>query len=163
MPRVCTVCDHDEGHSINVALVQRDGSYRTLAARYGLSQTALKRHAADHLPALLVRAKGAVEVAEAGDLLSRIEALQGRTLALLEAMEDTDNYGARLGAIREARANLELIGRVTRELESGPTLNLHLNAEWVELRATIVRALEAHPEARDSVLRALEVAEHPAH
>jgi hypothetical protein len=155
MPRRCTVCDHDEGHAINVALVSRD-PYRQIASRYGVSTGALQRHSQEHIPKLLAKAKEAVEVAEAGDLLSRIEALQSRTLAVLEAVEDTDNYGARLAAIREARANLELIGRVTKELESGPTFNLYLSPQWLELRATLVRALDAYPDARESVLSAIE-------
>ena len=155
MPRRCTVCDHDEHHAINVALVQRE-SYRDIAGRYGVSKSALSRHTQEHLPKLLVKAKDAVEVAEADSLLARIEALQSKTLAALEAVEEERNYPVLLGAVREARANLELIGRVTKELEATPTLNIHLNPQWVELRTVIVGALEPYSEARGAVLRALE-------
>ena len=155
MPRRCTVCDHDEHHAINVALVQRD-SYRNIAERYGLSVSALSRHTKEHLPKLLVKARDAVEVAEADSLLARIEALQSKTIDALEAVEEERNYPVLLGAVREARANLELIGRVTKELEATPTLNIHLNPEWVELRTVIVTALEPHPAARDAVVRAIE-------
>ena len=155
MPRSCTVCRHDEAHLINVALVQRD-PYRNIAERYGLSVGSLSRHAKDHLPGLLAEAKRAVEVAEAGDLLSRVEALHARTLAILEAAEGTGELRTALSAIREARGNLELVGRVTKELDERPALNLYFSPEWLELRAVIVGALEPHPEARGSVLRALE-------
>ena len=155
MPRRCTVCDHDEHHAINVALVQRD-SYRNIAERYGLSVSALSRHTKEHLPKLLVKARDAVEVAEADSLLARIEALQSKTIDALEAVEEERNYPVLLGAVREARANLELIGRVTKELEATPTLNIHLNPQWVELRTVIVGALEPYSEARGAVLRALE-------
>ena len=155
MPGKCRVCEHDESHAINVALVQRE-SYRDIAGRYGVSKSALSRHTQEHLPKLLVKAKDAVEVAEADSLLARIEALQSKTLAALEAVEEERNYPVLLGAVREAQANLELIGRVTKELEATPTLNIHLNPEWVELRAVIVTALEPHPHARDAVVRAIE-------
>ncbi len=155
MPRSCTVCVHPERHAINVALVQRE-PHCAISRVFGVGRDALRRHAKKHLPELLLKAKDAVEVAEADDLLSRLEALQSRTLAVLEAVEGTENYGVALAAIREARSNLELIGWVTKELESAPTLNLHLNPQWLELRALIVAALEPHPEARGSVLRALE-------
>jgi hypothetical protein len=154
MPRRCTVCDHDEHHAINVALVQRD-PYRNIAKQYGVSVGALSRHTQEHLPKLLVKAKDALEVAEADSLLDRIEALQSKTLATLEAVEEEGNYSVVLAAVREVRANLELIGRVTRELEAAPTLNIHLNSEWLELRAVIVGALDPHPAARESVLRAI--------
>jgi hypothetical protein len=75
---------------------------------------------------------------------------------VLEAAEGTQNYSIALAAIREARSNLELIGRVTKELETAPTFNLHLNPQWLELRALIVRAVEPYPDARDSILRAIE-------
>jgi len=54
------------------------------------------------------------------------------------------------------RHNLELIGEVTKEINRTPTLNLHLNPEWVELRTAIVLALEPYSEAKDAVVRAIE-------
>ena len=53
------------------------------------------------------------------------------------------------------RRNLELLGELTRELDRTPTLNLQLNAEWIEIRTAILGALEAYPDARESVLRAI--------
>jgi hypothetical protein len=155
MPRTCTVCTHDEAHAINVDLIHRE-SYRTISDRYGLSQTALKRHGRDHIPKLLVEARQAVEVAEADDLLGEVRDLQARTLAILEATEETDEHRLALAAIREARGNLELLARLLGELSEAPTVNIHLHPEWVEIRTAIVVALEPHPEARESVLRALD-------
>ncbi len=155
MSRTCTICTHDERHAINVALVQRD-SYRDIARHYGVDKSALSRHAKEHLPELLVKAKNAAEVAEADDLLSRVEALQRRTLAILESAEEAGELRTALSAIKEARGNLELVGRISKELDERPTLNLYMNPEWLELRAVIVGALEPHREAREAVLRALE-------
>jgi hypothetical protein len=155
MSRTCTICTHDERHAINVALVQRD-PYRHIARQWDVSTGALQRHAKEHLPELLVKAKNAVEVAEADDLLGRVEALQRRTLAILESAEETGELRTALSAIKEARGNLELVGRISKELDERPTLNLYMNPEWLELRAVIVGALEPHREARDAVLRALE-------
>ncbi len=155
MPRSCTVCTHDERHAVNVALVQRE-PYRHIASRYSVSTGALQRHAKDHLPELLAKAKDAVDVAEADSLLERIEGLYKRTEAILEAAEEGKEWGTALAAIRECRGNLELLGRVTKELETAPTFNLHLNPQWLELRALIVAALEPYSEARGSVLRAIE-------
>ncbi len=155
MPRMCSVCTHDQAHVINVALVQRDG-YRTVAHQYNVSVDALKRHAKEHIPKLLARAKDAVEVAEAGTLLDRVEGLYKRTEAILEAAENNKEWPTALAAIRECRGNLELLGRVTKELQDAPTFNLYLSPEWLELRAVLVGALEPHQEAQTAVLRALE-------
>ncbi len=155
MPRTCSICTHDEAHAINVALVQRD-PYRSIAKHYGLSQASLSRHAQDHIPKLLARAKDAVEVADADSLLDCVEGLYKRTEAILEAAETAREWGTALQAIRECRGNLELLGRVTKELQDAPTVNLYLSPQWVELRTVLINALEVHPDARGSVLRALE-------
>jgi hypothetical protein len=138
-----------------VALVHRD-AYRHIASRYEISTGALQRHAREHLPELLVKARDAAEVAEANSLLDRVESLYKRTEAILEAAESNGEWGTALQAIRECRGNLELLGRVTKELQDAPALHLHLNPEWMELRAVIVGALEPYSEARGAVLRALE-------
>ena len=155
MGRTCTICTHDESHTINVALVRR-GTYRDIAGQYNVSKSALKRHSQDHIPKLLVEASEALAVAEADDLLSRIESLQARTIAILEATEGTHDHRTALAAIREARANLELIGEVTKELDRAPSLNLHLNPEWLQIKAVLITALEPHPAAKADVVRALE-------
>jgi hypothetical protein len=159
MPRDCTVCVHPDVFVINERLVGIGGklSNRSIAKQYGVDHNAVQRHR-KHIPELLAKAPRAEEVAEADRLLDRIEELQARADRILTRAEETDNYTAMLGGIREMRANLELIGEVTKELDRTPTLNLHLNPVWLELRTTILAALDHHPEARESVVRALEEA-----
>lgn len=155
MPRICTICAHDERHAIDVALVHRE-AYRHIAARYGVSTGALQRHTREHIPELLVRARDAVEVADADDLLSAVKSLKSRVGAALDKVEASEEYDSFWRGARELRGCLELMGRITKELDERPTINLTLNPEWLELRAVIVNALEPHQEARESVMRALE-------
>jgi hypothetical protein len=156
MPRRCTVCSHPEREAINKALVAGE-PYRTVANRYeSLSQAAVQRHQENHLPATLARAKEAGEIAHADSLLEDVRSLQRRTLAILEATEETSEHRVALAAIREARSNLELLAKLLGELDDRPVVNLLISPEWIELRAVIVGALEPHPEARGDILRALE-------
>jgi hypothetical protein len=151
------VCSHEKRYEIEERLATRQGTYRGIARTYGLSEDAVSRHVSGgHISQLIALAADAERAARADTLLDRIEALQSHTLAILEATEETHDHRTALAAIREARGNLELIGEVTKELDRTPTLNLHLNPEWLELRAVIVGALDAHPDARGAVLRALE-------
>jgi hypothetical protein len=155
MPRVCTVCEHRDREAIDRALVG-DASNRSVASLYDVSEAAVRRHKANHLPAKLVMAEQAAEVAEADNLLDQVRDLQSRTLAILEAAEETRQHRTALGAIREARSNLELLAKLLGELDSRPTVNILVSAEWLELRAVIVGALEHYSEARGAVLRAIE-------
>ena len=155
MPRSCTVCEHAEREAIDLALVG-DSSNLSVSSLFGVSESAVRRHKANHLPAKLVMAQAAEEVAQADDLLGQVRDLQARTLAILEAAESTSQHRTALGAIREARSNLELLAKLLGELDERPVVNLNVSPEWLELRAVIVTALEPHPEALRAVVGALE-------
>jgi hypothetical protein len=101
-------------------------------------------------------AQAAEEVAQADELLGQIQNLQRRTLAILEAAEETRQHRTALSAIREAHSNLELLAKLLGELDDRPQVNVLVSPEWLELRAVIVTALEPHPEALRAVVGALE-------
>ncbi len=63
MPRRCTVCDHPERHSIDEALVT-GAPYRSVAKRFGLSDSAAYRHKSELLPPYLLKAKEIEELVE---------------------------------------------------------------------------------------------------
>ena len=155
MPRTCTICSHEHRDAMEDAFIAGQAK-RRIASQHGVTERAVRYHMREHLPALLALARDAERAARADTLLDRIEALHSRTMAILEAVEGTDEHGTALAAIREARRNLELVGEVTRELDRAGTINVALNPEWLEIRGVIIAALEPHPAARDSVLRALE-------
>jgi hypothetical protein len=157
MPRSCTICGHPDRDAIEDAFIAGTPK-RRIASHYGVSERAVRYHLREHLPALLALARDAERASRADSLLDRIEALQSRTLAILEATEETHDHRVALSAIREARSNLELIGEVTKELDRTPSFNLHLNPEWIELRTVIVGALDRHPDARGDVLTAIRSA-----
>jgi hypothetical protein len=157
MPRSCSVCTHDERDSIEDAFIVGTPK-RRIASHYGVSERAVRHHLREHLPALLALARDAERASRADSLLDRIEALQSRLLAILEATEETHDHRVALSAIREARANLELIGEVTRELDRAGTINLELSVEWQEVKAVLVNTLASYPEAQQAVFNALEEA-----
>ncbi len=127
MPRTCTVCAHESRSEIDGVLVT-GGPLRTIADRWSVSKTALIRHKEDHLPAALVRARGAEEVARADVLLSQVCGLHDRTLAILSASEDAGELRTALGAIREARGNLELLAKLLGEINDTPRVNILISA-----------------------------------
>jgi hypothetical protein len=155
MPRRCTVCGHPERHSIDEALVS-GAPYRSVAKRFGLSESAVYRHKTEHLPAHLLKARQVEEVAQADDLLEQVRNLQAHALDILERAEKAGDLRTALAAISQARGNLELLGKLAGELDERPVVNLNVSPEWLELRAVIVGALEPHPAAHGAVLTALE-------
>jgi hypothetical protein len=62
-----------------------------------------------------------------------------------------------LAAIRELRGLVELIARLTGELDDRPvaTVNIVASAEWIEVRTALYEALRPYPEAAAAVVGAL--------
>jgi hypothetical protein len=155
MPRGCTICEHPNREAMDEALVG-GASNRSLASLYDVSEAAVRRHKANHLPAKLVMAHVAEEVAQADILLEQVRDLQRRALEILDKAEEAGELRTALGAIWEARGNLELLAKLLGELSDQPQVNVLVSPEWLELRAVIVTALDPHPEALRAVVGALE-------
>jgi hypothetical protein len=156
MPRRCSICDSVKVDEINWMLVEGRTAYRRIASLCDVSEAAVRRHAARHLPAVLAEAIEAERAADGDDLLKQLQNLQGRAVAILERAEREGDHRVALGAIREARGCLELLGRLAGELQERQSVNVLVNPQWVEIRCAIIQALEPHVEARDAVTQALE-------
>ena len=155
MPRVCTICTHEQRAAIDAALVAGEPN-RRIAAQYSLSEAAIRRHKADHIPAALAKAQAAGDVARADDLLGQVRDLQGRTLSILTAAEGAKDLKLALQAIVQARGNFELLGKLVGELQTAPVVNILVMPEWVRVRGALMSALEPFTEARAAVAGALQ-------
>jgi hypothetical protein len=151
MARPCTVCGHNEAHAINVALVSRE-PYRTIADRYGVSQSALKRHSAEHIPKLLVKAKDAVESAKADDLLIELRAIRDNLVRLSDKAEDDSDYRTAIGGNVARLKYAELLAKVSQIIDERPHITV-LIAPHVQ--DVIVQTLDPYPEARVAVADSL--------
>lgn len=160
MSMTCTVCRHPERVEVEISAV-RGESYRNIAERYDLSATAVFRHVKDHLPAMLAASEEARDVCRAETVLEQIESLRDAALRILERSETMKDSELSLKALREARGCVELLARVIGELKDGPTVNVLVSAEWVQVQNLILGALSEHPAARLAVAGALKQLEAP--
>jgi hypothetical protein len=148
--RVCTVCVHPERLAIDQALVAGEPN-RRIASQRDVSEIAVRRHKAEHLPAEMVKAQAAEEVVQADDLLGQVRELRLRALSILQKAEEKGDLRTALAGIREARACLELLLEVEGEIDRRPTLNLTLAPEWLTVRSALIDVLRPYPEARTAV------------
>lgn len=157
MARPCTICTHPQRAELDAALAIGTESNRALASQFAVTEQALRRHKEKHLPAQLVKAQAASEVAQADDLLAQVRGLQGRTLAILKTAEDQADLRTALAAIREARGNLELLGKLAGQLHEQELRIAVVTAspDWLRLRGAILMALDPYPDARLAVVGAL--------
>jgi len=155
--RECQVCKHPDRDEIDLALVWGD-SLRVIAKRYGVSKDSLHRHALNHVPESLRQAQDIREVARGDKLLERVEKLLSEAESLLQYGKDEQHAKAWADGLRECRACLELLARVTGKLDERPVINVLALPEWTALRSAILEALTPYPEGRQAVLEAIDAA-----
>ena len=139
MPRTCTVCRHVQREQIEQDLLSGD-SYRNIADRFGTSKTALVRHRGAHLPRELVKARDEQGVLRGDRLLDGVrtgedraeslyvaaETILKRALAVKDLKTAIQSIRAAVGVMGEARAYLELRGRLSGELGAPPAQQVTL-------------------------------------
>ena len=146
--RTCTICAHPQRADIDKAIL-RDEPYRAIACQFDVSREAVRRHhKGGHVSEKLIKADRAREIARADNLLAEMQALQGRTLSLLEKAEGAGEHRTAIAAIREARANLEFLGRLAGEIADQQVVNVFVNPQWLTIRGVVLDALRDYPDAR---------------
>ena len=168
MARPCTICQHEQRAEIDAALVE-SAPNRRVAAQFGFSEQAVRRHKAAHLPAAMARASEAAAVARGDDLMGQVREQQarvGRLFLEAEAVLAAAKKAGKLrivlsavrtaaGTIHEARGGVDLMARLLGELNDSVTVLLD-SPEWLDIRNRIIRALQPYPEAGAAVVAALK-------
>jgi hypothetical protein len=114
---------------------------RRVAALFDVSEQAVRRHRAGHLPTQMARARDAAELAEADDLVAQVRTLQARALAILDAADAAGDHRTALSAIREARGALQLVAQLIGALREHVEVEVeprHYVAEWGTSDGTLV-------------------------
>lgn len=119
MANLCAACTHEKRREIDAAIVAGIPN-RRIAAQYGMGETSVRRHK-EHVRETIESAKAKDEEARGQTLLEQVRWLQETTLKALKVAERDDDTRCLLAAVKEARGNLELLGKLTGELATGPT------------------------------------------
>jgi hypothetical protein len=156
--RSCTVCKHADRAAIDEAIVSSEPA-PSIARRYALSHDAVTRHGTTHIPKSLKAVHERRKERQAETLLDRVEGLYDEAKELLEQVKAERQRGLSLAALKELRNTLELIGRLTGELDQKPQvqiLNVTQSADWQMLSSIIETALAPYPEARLAVVEGVQ-------
>jgi len=152
MARGCTVCASEHRDTIDACIITGDSSY-AIADAFGLSASAVQRHAKSHLNAALSSLHSQVSAGEDCTLLDWVKMDQERTDALYLAALAAGQTAQALNVLKERRGQHELLARLTSVLDSRPqvTVNLMASPEWLAVRDVILSALMQYPDARAAV------------
>ena len=141
MPRTCTICEHPNRDEID-HLIINGNTFRHIASQYNFSYRAVKRHKDNHLNKKLAKAKEVQEVVHANSLLGQVRDLQMRALNILDVAERSGDLRTALGAIREARGNLELLVKLAGELQVQQKQEVIITVRYRDRRKNEERGVE---------------------
>lgn len=166
MGRICSICTSPRRARLDSELAGGE-PLASVARRHKVSADALRRHREAHLsPALAavaVERYGRESAREALDsTVGRIEALLGRLEGLLAIAEERKSLIGGANIAREIRQSLELIARLTGELDERPqttVVNVLATPEFAQAVTAILAATEAWPDARLAIAERLDAIE----
>jgi len=125
----CTICGHEARREMEQAVVG-GVPVKHVAARYGLSYAALRRHLRAHLPQAVVEAGEASDRAQGSALLAQARHFREQAGEILVGARARGDDRTALHAIREGARCVELEAKLT--------------GEWVERQAVEVRERSLH-------------------
>ena len=163
-PTRCAVCQHDDVREINSRLVKPKASTRKIGEVFNLHYKAVERHRDNHLPAALQEIVNETAVQELmaetlpdASPQEQVKALTIRAQVILDETHRKKDYSSATRALREVRGCIELMAKLAGEIDAGTTITIINNPSWITLQTNILTALDAYPEARAAVVRALAV------
>ncbi|MGZ4865462.1 MAG: hypothetical protein ACXV39_12650 [Halobacteriota archaeon] len=155
LPR-CGVCRHPDHQEYERQIVTCEITQKQAAERMGVHRSSLSRHmricVAKRFTQLVKPEPTQV------DGLNVINALTSSHQTTLEILHDSLNEGDRktaLMALQTEIKQLDLIAKVTGQLDEAPSVNLLVSPEYLTLKQVVVTALSDYPEARLEVSDAL--------
>jgi len=159
MGRDCTICSSAQRQAVDDALGAGKPARQIAQTFPPLGERAIQRHRVAHLSPAIVSVLAQREERGAVKIVDRLEALVTKVSALVDQAEGSGASGVMLAAAREVRAGLELLARLTGELDEKPvtTINLLSSPEIQNITVVLLRALAPFPEARIAAANALDV------
>lgn len=153
MPQTCGICKHPEKQAIEDAILRRVPLSR-IASQVKASVFAMQRHKA-HMTAGVVRSAPyeVGQALEAISLLSRVQGLLSECREIATAAKKDKSWPAAISALREVRGCIELLGKLSGELQAqtpGPKVQV----------GVIVNAQPQPPESDDGGDLDVRIAQH---
>jgi hypothetical protein len=156
--RPCVCCNHPDREIIDHALIAGE-PLPSISSTFGITPKSLMRHRCNHIPTPAMAAGAAERAAEEGQrgasLVDSAADLRDKALSLLAQAEKAGDLKVALIGVREAARCLELMAKLTGEIDDSARLNIVVAPVLVELQTVILGALAGFPAARAAVIAAL--------
>lgn len=153
----CSICKDPRIEEINSKIASQE-KLADISREFAVSEDALSRHKEKCIIEALAASPNTKDIIKGDNLLDQLQAARTSALDLLDkaiAAADTKVYGPPSSYLSEIRQQIKLWAELEGKLAGQPQINITLNAEWIELRAVIIQALDPYPQAKEAMVRAI--------
>lgn len=161
MPRICTICAHDDRTAIEHEIVAGTSAQK-ISVLFRVSEDAVQRHKAEHVPPKLADARKAADDESALDVVKQLRAINGASLQILHEARQAQDPQTALKAVDRIQRQIELQAKLLGQLDERPQVNVLVSPEWTQVRTTLLVALTPYHDARMAVADALTRLDTPA-
>ena len=155
MSRPCSICNHEQRHNIDIALVN-GASMNEVSRNFAVGEDALLRHRNGHIPLALREARASEVARDADRLLRDVRSLWSKSMQLMARAEEADDLRTALLGVREARGSLELCAKLIGQLDERPVeFNFMLTPMLWALQELLVDVAEAAPQVKPMIMARL--------
>jgi hypothetical protein len=123
MSRVCSICSHASRSAIDLAITNGLPN-RRIAAQHTVTEQAVRRHAADHLPVAMTKARDEADISHAIDVVQQLKAINSASLSVLADARKSGDGELALKAIDRVLRQIQLQAQLLGELAEQPTISL---------------------------------------
>jgi len=137
--KTCGACTHPKREDIENMLLRRIPMSK-ISTETGLSLATIFRHK-QHIASMMVPAVRAREASDADTLLDRVENVVTQCQNIATKAEKRKEWASAVKALREVKSCLELLARLSGELQAATNISLHRHLH-VEAQSTLPRTAE---------------------
>ena len=141
---------HKENHLTvdlaDIRVVMEQAREKALAAAYEKELAEIKDEAVDSM---------ASRLDNASSFLDQLREVRRRAAALLDQAEEAQDLRAAGTFLKVLREQIRLWAELEGRLAAQPQINFLVDPKWIELRTTILLALDPFPEAKEAVVHAI--------
>jgi poly-D-alanine transfer protein DltD len=156
----CTFCNHRDAAILERQIATKQLNQVQAAMIIGCNKSTISRHMANCVPKKIaewVKPKPAKE--ETINVVTQLVRSHEELLQLYQAARAKEDIHAAIKVLEAERRHLELVAKLTGQLQEATQVSFLLNPQYLTLKQTLIRILEPHPELRQEVSQALIDAE----
>jgi hypothetical protein len=156
----CTFCNHRDAALLEQQIAIKQLNQVQAAKIVGCNKSTVSRHMANCVPKKMAEwVKPGPAKEETLNVVSELVRSHENLLSLYQEARAKEDIHAAIKVLEAERRHLELVAKLTGQLNEAPQISFLQNPQYLTLKQTLIKKLEPYPDLRQEISQALIEAE----